>query len=111
MMISPHGGTIDTSSGRVTMKGVIFLLLMALLTFIPYGMQRYPLLATYLAPVKPFVFGAGVSQHLGRPDEASLLAKKDPVPDTVTRKKGSRDTVHGKEGTPVYVELLSPMRP
>jgi hypothetical protein len=39
------------------MKGVIFLVLLAVLTFIPYGMQRSGLLATYLAPVKPFVFG------------------------------------------------------
>ena len=39
------------------MKGVIFLLLLALLTFIPYGMQRSGLLATYLGYVKPFVFG------------------------------------------------------
>jgi len=93
------------------MKGMIFLLLMALLTFIPYGMQRYPLLATYLAPVKPFVFGAGVVQHLWRPDEASLLAKKDPAPGIVARKRGSADTVHGKEGAHVYVKLLSPMRP
>jgi hypothetical protein len=39
------------------MKGAIFLLLMALLTVIPYGMQHYDVVATYLAPVKPFVFG------------------------------------------------------
>ena len=39
------------------MKGVIFLLLMALLTFIPYGMRHYGPVGTHLAPLKPFVFG------------------------------------------------------
>ena len=57
MTISRHGGVIDFSSGRCTVKGVIFLLLLAVLTVIPYGMQRSSFLATYLAPVKPFVFG------------------------------------------------------
>ena len=42
------------------MKSVIFLFLMALLTFIPYGMQRYDVVATHLARVKPFVFGVRV---------------------------------------------------
>ena len=93
------------------MKGVIFLLLMAVLTFIPYGMQRYPLLATYLAPVKPFVFGAGVSQHRERPDEATLVAKKDPAPAIVARKIGSTNAMHGKETARGSVELLSAVRP
>ena len=39
------------------MKGVIFLLLLALLTVIPYGMRHYGPVGTHLAPVKPFVFG------------------------------------------------------
>ena len=39
------------------MKGIIFLLLLALLTFIPYGLQHYDVVATHLGPLKPFVFG------------------------------------------------------
>ena len=93
------------------MKGVIFLLLVALLTFIPYGMQRYRLLATYLAPVKPFVFGAGVAQHREHPNEASLSAKRDAAPTIVTATIGSTSNMRMKEGAHVYVELLSPMRP
>jgi len=40
------------------MKGAIFLLLVALLTFIPYGMQHYEVVATHLTWLRPFVFGA-----------------------------------------------------
>ena len=39
------------------MKGVIFLLLMAVLTVIPYSMQRCEVVATHLAWLRPFVFG------------------------------------------------------
>jgi len=42
------------------MKAMIFLVLMAVVTVIPYGMQHYDVVATYLAPLKPFVFGAQV---------------------------------------------------
>jgi len=45
------------------MKGVIFLLLLAVLTVIPYGMQRSALMATYLAPLRPFVFGTPALAH------------------------------------------------
>jgi len=46
------------------MKATIFLLLLAVLTVIPYGMQRSSFLATYLAPVKPFVFGKPASARM-----------------------------------------------
>jgi hypothetical protein len=39
------------------LKGVMFLLLMAVLTFIPYDMRHYGPVGTHLAPLKPFVFG------------------------------------------------------
>jgi len=39
------------------MKGVVFLVLMAVLTVIPYSMRRYEVVATHLASLRPFVFG------------------------------------------------------
>ena len=63
-----------------TLKGVIFPLLMALLTFIPYGMRHYGPVGTYLAPVKPFVFGTSEPSEAG--SGRSVLMKgavRDPL--------------------------------
>jgi len=63
-----------------TLKGVIFPLLMALLTFIPYGMRHYGPLGTYLAPLKPFVFGTSEPSATGSGRSALMKgAVRDPL--------------------------------